>query len=61
MENRMAFLSAPSRAVLIWSYWWGERVVAPVWRQVPNDRRPAFLRYLYGRMHSNSTVEMFGR
>jgi hypothetical protein len=59
VDNRMSFISAPSRAVLIWSYWWGERVVAPAWRRVPAPRRPEFLRYLYGRMHSNSTVEMF--
>jgi hypothetical protein len=60
VENRMAFVSAPSRAVLIWSYWWGERVVAPAWRRVPGGRRAEFLRFLYGRMHSNVTVEMFG-
>jgi hypothetical protein len=59
VENRMGFISTPSRAVLIWSYWWGERVVAPTWRRVPEGRRPEFLRFLYGRMHSNSTVEMF--
>ena len=59
VENRMAFIAAPSRAVLIWSYWWGERVVAPAWRGVPVARRPDFLRFLYGRMHSNTTVEMF--
>jgi hypothetical protein len=59
VDNRMSFISAPSRAVLIWSYWWGERVVAPAWRRVPAPRRPEFLRYLYGRMHSNATVEMF--
>ena len=59
VENRMAFISAPSRAVLIWSYWWGEQVVAPAWRAIPMIRRPDFLRFLYGRMHSNTTVEMF--
>jgi len=59
VENRMAFISAPSRAVLIWSYWWGERVVAPAWRRAPEDRRPEFLHFLYGRMHSNTTVEWF--
>jgi len=60
VENRMAFISAPARAVLIWSYWWGELVVARAWRRIPEARRPEFLRFLYGRMHSNSTVEMFG-
>ena len=58
VDNRMAFVSDPARAVLIWSYWWGEQVVAPVWKAVPHGRRPEFLRFLYGRMHSNTTVEM---
>jgi hypothetical protein len=59
VAGRMRFLSAPSRAVLIWSYWWGEASVTPVYRRVPVDRRLEFLRYLYGRMHSNQTVAMF--
>jgi hypothetical protein len=57
--NRMGFISAPSRAVLIWSYWWGEKVVRPVWERVRPAGRDRFMRYLYGRMHSNSTVDMF--
>jgi hypothetical protein len=59
VANRMRFLAAPERAVLIWSYWWGERVVTPVWKRVPAERHPEFYRYLYGRMHSLQTVEMF--
>lgn len=59
VANRMRFLAAPERAVLIWSYWWGERVVTPVWARVPVERHPEFYRYLYGRMHSLQTVEMF--
>jgi hypothetical protein len=59
VEGRMRFISAPSRAVLIWSYWWGVASVAPVYHQVPVERRPEFLHYLYGRMHSNQTVAMF--
>ncbi len=57
--NRMRFISAPSRAVLIWSYWWGEPVVTAVWEHVPATRRVEFIRYLYGRMHSLATVKMF--
>jgi hypothetical protein len=59
VEGRMRFLSAPSRAVLIWSYWWGEASVTPVYLGVPPERRAEFLEYLYGRMHSNQTVAMF--
>lgn len=59
VDNRMRFIAAPSRAVLIWSYWWGEASVAPVWEELPPDHRKAFLPYLYGRMHSPATVAMF--
>jgi hypothetical protein len=59
VQNRIKFIAAPSRAVLIWSYWWGEPTVAEVWRRLGKARRPAFLNYLYGRMHSNRSVELF--
>lgn len=59
VENRMRFIAAPSRAVLIWSYWWGEASVAPAWARVLPERRDDFVRFLYGRMHSNDTVGMF--
>jgi hypothetical protein len=59
VTGRMRFISAPARAVLIWSYWWGEATVTPVYLQTPADRRSEFLEYLYGRMHSNQTVGMF--
>ena len=59
VHNRLDFIAAPARAVLIWSYWWGEPVVAAAWRRVPKPRRPEFLRFLYGRMHSNTSVSMF--
>jgi hypothetical protein len=59
VQNRMRFISAPSRAVLIWSYWWGEPTVIEAWREIDEARRPAFLRYLYGRMQSNRSVRMF--
>lgn len=56
----MAFIEAPSRAVLIWSYWYGEPTVREAWdASVEEGRKDDFVRYLYGRMHSNRTVEMF--
>ncbi len=58
VANRMAFIAAPARAVLIWSYWWGEPVVASGWTGLPQVRRGEFLRFLYERMHSNETVGM---
>jgi len=59
VQNRMSFLAEPSRAVLIWSYWWGETAVAPVLSRTAEGDRTRFLHYLYGRMHSNRTVAMF--
>jgi hypothetical protein len=59
VENRMRFIASPARAVLIWSYWWGERVVAPAWQAAPAESRAEFLRFLYGRMHSNASMGMF--
>jgi hypothetical protein len=59
IANRMAFISSPSRAVLIWSYWWGEAVVAPVWEKAPLAYREEFLRYMYDRVHSNNSIAMF--
>lgn len=59
IANRMGFIVAPQRCALIWSYWWGEASVAPIWQRVPPARRPAFLQFLYGRMHSPQSVAMF--
>lgn len=59
VTNRMAFIDAPPRAALIWSYWWGEAAVAPAWRAAEPERRSDFVRFLYGRMHSNDSVALF--
>lgn len=59
VANRIKFIQSPARAVLIWSYWWGERVVTGAWKRIGAYRREAFLRFLYGRMHSNASIEMF--
>jgi hypothetical protein len=59
IANRMGFISAPARAVLIWSYWWGEAVVAPVWERTPLAYRAEFLRFMYDRVHSNDSIAMF--
>jgi hypothetical protein len=59
VANRMRFIAAPQRCALIWSYWWGEAAVAPVWERAEPARRPELLRFLYGRMHSPQSVAMF--
>ncbi|MGL4647854.1 MAG: hypothetical protein ACRC1H_00495 [Caldilineaceae bacterium] len=59
VDNRMRFIAAPARAVLIWSYWHGQPAVTAAYDAVPSDRRAAYLEFLYGRMHSVQTVAMF--
>jgi hypothetical protein len=59
VANRVRFVADPARAVLIWSYWWGEPVVRAAWERVTPERRPEFLLYLHGRMHSNASVGLF--
>ncbi|MEO8361283.1 MAG: hypothetical protein ABI672_14725 [Vicinamibacteria bacterium] len=59
VENRVKFIQSPSRAVLIWSYWWGERVVTNAWNRVAPERRGDFMAFLHSRMHSNRSIEMF--
>ena len=43
IANRMKFLEAPARAVLIWSYWHGEPAVASAWRALvqAQQQRPS--------------------
>lgn len=59
VANRVKFIQSPARAVLIWSYWWGERVVTKAWNRIGAYRRDSFVRFLYGRMHSNASIELF--
>ncbi len=59
VANRLRFIAAPQRCALIWSYWAGEAAVAPVWEHTPPARRPALLRYLYGRLHSPQSLALF--
>jgi hypothetical protein len=59
IANRIGFIAAPQRCALIWSYWWGEAAVAPVWERTAPAQRPAFLQFLYGRLHSPKSVAMF--
>ncbi len=58
VDNRMRFIAASGRAVLIWSYWWGQ-TVNDAYLAVPAARRADYLEFLYGRMHSPQTVAMF--
>ena len=56
VDNRMRFISAPERSALIWSYWWGEELVAPAWRHAQSMNQQAFFTLIYGRKHSPSSL-----
>lgn len=59
VENRVKFLIAPERATLMYSYWHGEPTVTDAIESVREEDLPAFLSFLYGRLHSVDTVGMF--
>lgn len=59
VDNRIRFITAPARAVLIWSYWWGQGAVTAAYDAVPSTRRAEYLQFLYGRMHSLQTLTLF--
>lgn len=61
VNNRVKFLTAPERAALMYSYWHGEPSVTTTLEAVPDDRVGEFLTYLYGRLHSVDSLEMFER
>ena len=61
VANRMGFISEPSRAALIWSYWRGDEGVFPVWGRVAREDRPAFFEYIYNRLHTVQSLQLFRR
>jgi len=54
--SQLGFLRHGLRAPFVYSYWCGDMAVHDVWRTVPPERRGAFWRYLYGNMHTPSTL-----
>ena len=61
VANRMGFISDPARAALIWSYLRGDEGVFPVWARVAREDRPAFFEYIYNRLHTVQSLQLFGR
>lgn len=56
---RLRMLTYPLRAPFIYAYWYGDRAVEQVWRRVPASRRADFFPYLYTRLHSPRSLELF--
>ena len=59
IANRMKFIQDPARAALIWSYWRGDEGVFPVWHRVAKEDRANFFKYIYGRLHTVQSMQLF--
>jgi hypothetical protein len=59
INSRMRFIADPARAALIWSYWRGDEGVRGVWRRVAKEDRPRFYDYIYGRLHTVQSLQLF--
>lgn len=59
IANRMTFISDTARSALIWSYWRGDLGVFEVWRNVRPKDRQRFFEYIYGRLHTVQSMQLF--
>lgn len=57
--GRLGFLRHGLRAPFVYAYWCGDMAVHEVWTTVPKERRKEFWQYLYGNMHTPSTLRDF--
>ena len=57
--SRLGFLRHGLRAPFVYAYWCGDMAVHDVWKTVPRERRGEFWQYLYGNMHTPSTLKAF--
>lgn len=53
---RLSFIAHDLRAPFVHAYWCGEMAVDAVWSQVETGRRQEFWAYLYGQMHTPTTL-----
>ena len=58
-RSRIAFLRHGLRAPFVYGYWCGDVSTHAVWEKVPKERRTEFWAYLYGNMHTPSTLRDF--
>ena len=59
VANRIKFIQDPARAALIFSYWRGDEGVFPVWNRVAPEDRSRFFGYIYGRLHTVQSLQLF--
>lgn len=58
-RSRLAFLGHKLRAPFVYAYWCGDMAVHDVWSRVPHERRAEFWDYLYGNMHTPTTLAKY--
>ena len=58
-RSRLAFLGHNLRAPFVYAYWCGDMAVHEVWSTVPAERRAEFWAYLYGNMHTPTTLKTY--
>jgi hypothetical protein len=58
-EGRLRFAAHPFRGAFIASYWFGDEAVREVRERTKPKNREAFIKYLYGQMHTPSSLRMF--
>jgi hypothetical protein len=57
--GRIGFLRHGLRAPFVYGYWCGDTSTHAVWETVPRERRKEFWAYLYGNMHTPTTLRQF--
>jgi hypothetical protein len=58
-EGRLRFAAHPFRGAFIASYWFGDEVVREVRERTKPEDQKAYVKYLYGQMHTPSSLRMF--
>lgn len=56
IDGKIRFVTHALRAPFVYAYWWGGTVVGHWWKRVAADRLDEAFDYLYGRMHSPTTL-----
>ena len=59
IKSRLEFVRDPSRSALIWSYWRGDQAVEGVLNRVSEKDMPRFCDYIYGRLHTPASLQLF--
>lgn len=59
VKGRLRFIRDTARSALIWSYWRGDQGVFDIWHNVSVEDRVRFFEYIYGRLHTVQSMQMF--